>query len=646
MDGSASGGDGGGLKDGSGILTDGSDGSLVSNKTLVSIAVSPNNASIESVNGSAATQQFKVIATYSDNSVSPVSGASWTRDNPQVGDIASSGLYTASGVQGGAVNISASVGGKNATATLLVKLHLEENPGNVGGSVQTSLGGATTPDTMTTWAYPYDATVFPRGEGQAPLMWMNGGATDQYEVKVTSPTFELDAFITAASGRYDFAQKDWSEFVDSTTGAAALHVTRWNGTAATVVTDQKWTIAPASMRGTIYYWAINTGRVMRIQPGATMPDDFLGASTTCPSCHTVSANGQSLLMNEGNWPNETSFNYDLKGSTNAYSGFAVTSGASQWALPGLSPDGTTVVENFANLRGPIGVQTGAFDSATGNAIASTGLESHQLGMPAFSPDGKLLAYVDMSTNDLRAWDWDPVNKKATNDRLIVPSSANSGQPQIQFPTVSPDHQWIIYGRGTSLGSLGVPGDLYAASVSSPGTEISLGNLNGTNYPFAAGARDKDLDYEPTFAPVAAGGYFWVVFHSRRTWGNAITGQAYVQEGQGVKQLWVAAFDQAPKANTDPSHPAFYLPGQDATTLNMRGYWALDPCKGNGQGCSAGVDCCGGYCAAGGPDGGLVCSSTSSGCSQAGDKCAKTSDCCGAATGVTCINGACAEPPPQ
>jgi hypothetical protein len=637
--------------DGSWLTGDASsgDGSLVNNKTVTGLTISPNQASIASLNGKPATQQFQAIAQFSDNTTGPISGATWSGSDPQVGSVAG-GLFTASGSQGGTVTISASYGGKSATATLVVKLHLEENPGNVSGSVQSALQGATTLDTQVTWAYPYDATVFPRGVGQAPLMWIGAAATDLYYVQLSSPTFELDTFTTAATGRYDFSAADWQDFVDSTTGAAELKVSRWNGTAATLLTDLHWTVAPGSMRGTIYYWAINTARVMRIQPGATAPDDFLGPTVICPSCHTVSANGQQLLMNEGTWPSETSFNYDLQASTNTYSGFSVTTGSSQWALPGVTPDGTVIVENFAPLRGSIGVQTGAFLAATGAQIPTTGLEGNQLYMPAFSPDSKLLAYVDGTTNDLHAYDWDQTSKKATNDRIIVTSAANSTYPQIQFPTVSPDHQWIIYGRGTSLGSLGVPGNLYAASVANPGTEVPLNALNGTSYPFAAGARDQNLDYEPTFAPVAAGGYFWVVFHSRRTWGNAITGPAYVAEGQGVKQLWVAAFDQAPVAGKDPSHSAFYLPGQDSTTLNMRGYWALDPCKGNGQGCQSGVECCGGYCAAAGADGGadagLVCASTTSGCAQDGDKCTTSSECCGAASGETCINDTCSSPPPQ
>jgi hypothetical protein len=350
-------------------------------------------------------------------------------------------------------------------------------------------------------------------------------------------------------------------------------------------------------------------------------------------------------MNEGEWPDETSVNYDLQSSANSYSGLVNDGGASPWALPGVSPDGKVIIENFAPLRGNMGVQTGAFDSITGAIIPDSGVDGLQLFMPAFSPDGKLLAYVDSTTGDLHAFDWDDASRHASSDRLIAASSLNPAALQIQFPTVSPDHQWIVYGRGTGFGSLGVPGNLYVASVANPGAEIPLDALNGASYPFAAGSRDQDLDYEPTFAPVAAGGYFWVVFHSRRTWGNAITGPAYVAEGQGVKQLWVAAFDQSPAKGKDPSHPAFYLPGQDAATLNMRGYWSLAPCKANGASCQSGVDCCGGYCAP--TDGGkMICSSTRSGCSEDGDKCAKASDCCGAASGEVCINGVCSSPAPR
>ena len=80
-------------------------------------------------------------------------------------------------------------------------------------------------------------------------MWMNGAATDEYYVNLTSPTFELETYVTAATGRYDFDAATWQEFTDSTSGSAELKVSRWNGTVATLATDLHWTIGPASMRG-------------------------------------------------------------------------------------------------------------------------------------------------------------------------------------------------------------------------------------------------------------------------------------------------------------------------------------------------------------------------------------------------------------
>ena len=76
-----------------------------------------------------------------------------------------------------------------------------------------------------------------------------------------------------------------------------------------------------------------------------------------------------------------------------------------------------------------------------------------------------------------------------------------------------------------------------------------------------------------------------------------------------------------------------------------GFWALDPCKGDGAGCATGTECCGGFCDGSGADGGLVCKSAGT-CSQDGDKCTVTSDCCNAAAGSTCINHVCAEPGPH
>lgn len=624
-------------------------------KGIKALAIDPPTASLLVEVGQAPpTQAFKVTATYVDGTKSVLSnGITFSVTSPQVGAIGGNGLYAPSGAQGGHVVVTAAAGGQKATATVDVKLHATRVAGGVDATSQAQLRAAATPDGTVKWAYPYDATVFPRGLNAPELQWIGGADADFVYVHVTGPYYEYESFGTAPSQRFSPGGTDWTQLVDSSSGDVNVRVARLAGGAggaATVIKDQTWSIAPGTMRGTIYYWAINTGRVMRITPGAAAPDDLFSgvdlvpaAKGKCIACHSVSANGANVVVNAGHWDSsidETSVNWDLVGSSNAWSGAEVTNGGSAFAQAGVSADGKVMVQNFAPLRGNFATAMGAFDAKTGAAIANTGLETKKLYMPAFSPDNKTLLYVDGNPGDLRAYDWDPVMLKATNDHLVVAAGADANLKYIQFPTVTPDHQYVLYQRSKGYGSLGIAGDLYLAPVAG-GAEIKLANLDGDAYPFAAGARDQHLDFEPTFAPVASGGKFWVVFHSRRTYGNELTGPAYVAEGNGVKQLWVAAIDQTPTPGVDPSHPAFHLPGQSLATLNMRGFWALEPCKGNGAGCGSGTECCGGYCAGGGDAGGLVCSATPTGCAQEGDKCNVAADCCNSGGGaMVCINSVC------
>jgi hypothetical protein len=162
--------------------------------------------------------------------------------------------------------------------------------------------------------------------------------------------------------------------------------------------------------------------------------------------------------------------------------------------------------------------------------------------------------------------------------------------------------------------------------------------------------DKGLNYEPTFNPVAAGGYFWVVFVSERTYGNRLTttnSKACDATFSNCrhKQLWVAAIDASPTPGKDPSHPAFWLPGQDLDDQNMRGYWSLDVCRKLGESCEAGFECCDGTCKAD-ASGAKVCMKPPPGaCASVGDKCTVSSDCC-SAVGVECIGGVCGQKRPS
>ncbi len=406
----------GGAGGGAGSGGEGGSNPLGNTPTLVSLAIQPATAAITSLNGAQPTQSFQVQANYSDGSTQSLStGASWTTDSPPVGAVDSTGLYTATGALGGVVHVSAAYGGQTATATLTVKLLLQQNPATASQGAQAALQGATAPDAAVVFAYPYDGTVWPRGLLPPILQWNGGAATDVYYLHVVSPAFELQQFASATnapSSRLPVDPTVWSQLTGSTAGAATVTVARWNGTAATVLTTQTWTIAAASMRGTIYYWSNNLGRVLRIQPGAAAPDDFSNQaplddptqytqSSCLMTCHTVSADGSTLISGGGVFGG----NYDLLTDQPTYSlggTWPAPNGSSvvRWMMPALSPDGKYVVTNamaeglaYANdgtTQGFLGMYT----TADGMPVPSSGLMNVPITQPTWSPDGSRLVFVD------------------------------------------------------------------------------------------------------------------------------------------------------------------------------------------------------------------------------------------------------------
>jgi hypothetical protein len=276
-------------------------------------------------------------------------------------------------------------------------------------------------------------------------------------------------------------------------------------------------------------------------------------------------------------------------------------------------------------------------------------------------------YIDYSgpgANGLWGIDFDEATLKFGAKKQLVDASAVATHTSLGYPSVSPDGKWVIYQRATvntdTRGdcSTGVckydnRADLYLAPTAAKGVETALAKLNGTGYPFAAGTRDLSWNFEPTFAPVAAGGYFWVVFTTRRTYGNFYEGS--LADPTQVKQLWVVAIDTEVTPGKDPSHAPFHLPGQSLTfkdgggttqnALNMTGNWALEPCKTDGVTCSAGSDCCGGFCEKKEGEATGSCKSAPPPCAAEGDKCASDGDCCGTAEGSKCIGGFCSQKPP-
>ena len=609
--------------------TSGGDSLSIGASTTASIIVQPAMATIEVVNGVSTPVDFNAF----QNGQELTSNVAWSVNFTSIATVDGTGTVSATNIKGGQAVVSAATGSASGSATVNVTLRKDQNPAGADPGSIAILEGAVDPDPATQWTYPYDKTVFPRGLAAPELMWNNGGPTDLYMIRYKSAYIDYKIVTTAAPpSRFALDLPTWKEISESSAGGPlSLRVTRLvpGAATATVVADHTWTISRGNLAGTVYYWANTVGRVLRIQPGADAPDDFLATAGVngCSTCHTVSANGATMIIGG----DVTTSTFDLIGNVPVLDLATAGKTHRNWAMPAVSPNGKYVVENNAALPGPPGGSDGMFDAVTGQKIAGTGLDGLLLDMPAFGPSGKHLAYVDHNSRDLAVFTYDSINNVVSNPTTLVPAGADPNLNCIAFPSVSPtltqgefgEKTWIVYHRGSYPNSLDTRfgfGDLYLASADMPGVEIPLDQLNGINYPFAAGDRDRHYNYEPTFMPVNAGGYSWVVFTSRRTYGNRLTGGM-----DTVKQLWVAAVDQIPEPGKDPSHPAFWVSGQDINILNMRAYWALKPCAKSKDGCVTDDDCCdGNHCnKATGLCGGEEV------CIPDGGPCKADSDCCGA-----------------
>ena len=612
----------------------GSEGDGIDHGAVKTIAIMPNFSTISVVDGKASPLPLQVFPTYADGLVGKaIVNASWSIDLGDVATVDGNGNVTATGFRGADVTVTAGFMGLTATAISTVKIVANYGTSDVSSADQMLLDAAEDHDPTAKVLYPYDGTTFPRGLAAPRVMWGGGSTSDVMSLTLSSQWLAGTYYFHASAPHaLDMPPELWTLFTESGVGTqpATMRLARAGGGAATVIATEHWKLAAGSLRGTVYYWSNNLGRVVRIKPGAAAPDDFLaaaGVSDGCTTCHAVSARGNVLTLGGGIAGDSKVSVFDL-GSQQV----SASNRGRSWAMLALNPNGTVAALNNAPLPGGPGLDGGLYSVATGAKIMGTGADTTLFDMPSFAPDSSKLVYVDHDTHALSSYaftDSDTAPMVSGQQSLV---DQGSGDP-IAFPSVSPDGAWAVYHRG-SLDTRSGNGDLFLGALNAgSNVEIPLDNLNGKDYPFAFGDRDLHLNFEPTFLPVEAGDFFWVVFTSRRTLGNQLIG-----DRTQVKQLWVAAIEKSPTPGEDPSYAPFWVPGQEPTTLNMRGFWALDGCKSKGVSCEQTSECCGGAeCL---PASHTCDQAAASTCAQVGADCLKPADCCGDGQGFDCIENRC------
>lgn len=544
---------------------------------FVEVRIEPADAMVEVIDGVApAATQFTAIGVRADGTEQEVGGV-WSIDDLDVGNLdASNGSFLASGIAGGVATVSVAGAEGMATTTLTVKLHYIDDDVPVDPVAQGAFDAAVSPDPVLDVVYPYDQTLFPHGLTAPVVQWNGGGATDVYYLHIDAPTFEYETWAPMAPpARWVLPTMPvdiWAKLTASVTGDVSVSVQRYDGVTAYLPVTKTWSIVDADLVGTIYYWEVNNGNVVRLKVGDPAPQTFIQKppGVTCVACHSVSANGEHLVA-------------AFHGGYSPWGTFTTADGASQFAsdsasgFQAISPDGGHVVwgqsNPFDDAGGASYMALSTFDSINPLATLTTGTGAPVF--PSWSPDGKKLAFgvrtdgnwLDFTQSTLWVSDIDLVTPGFPNAAMIV---ANDGtRPAVVYPTWSPDSSWLAFGRATQARTRGAQGELWLTDVTGA-KQTQLAQACGVG---VLPGDQGSACYEPTFMPEERGGYFWLVFVSERVYGNTLTDTDVASRR---KQLWVTAIDATPDDGVDPSRPAFWLPGQELNNHNMRGAWSLDP----------------------------------------------------------------------
>jgi hypothetical protein len=477
-----------------------------------------------------------------------------------------------------------------------------------------------------------------------------------------------------------------------TIAQAALHGTIYYNSYGTILAQNSGT------DGLDYYGKQYGAGTLAIALGATSPKLVAGVNsinpagdgTGCRVCHTVSADGTRLVTQTsdvGALDYTGTVTIDLTNDTTGGAGTPLQT--NDLAFPALSKDGTLLFSGAGFMYGDTSSQL--YQLPAGTPVAGvTGLpQGLKAALPAFSPDTKHVSFnfwegeftggatpLQADQSSLAIVDFDGA-KTFSNPRILyTPANSTAGGQgrSVTFSSFLPSSAALVFELelANNSGDWGFTwhqntGELWWADVAS-GQAQRLDQLNGygtdgttvvlpdnsAGMGTHTAAQDATLNYEPTVDPIASGGYAWVVFTSRRMYGGVAQIAPWTSDPRDYpwldsvtdKKLWVAAVDLNATPGTDPSHPAFYLPGQELHAGNSRGYWSVDVCLQDGQSCQTGDQCCGGYCED--VDGGLVCTSQKPMCAALYDKCTTDSDCCTTQPGIHCVNMICEAPynPPK
>ena len=631
-------------------------------RTLLRLAVRPEAATLEHRDGVAARARFEAVGTWSDGTSGVIPNAVWSlAPNPAATVDNATGAVTTTGRGGGVFNLVAQViTGADATveSRAILTVNVSRTTVSDGAPMDARARFATAPTDdparVATVLYPLDGAVIPNNLPPPVVQWERGAAGDLYRVRLTKPHVELQRIVAHSGMAFSYADTpaadDWRALMESDPDdPITLRVDRFDAARTQLIPGAalRLRVARATLSGTIYYWDLAGGRILRIDaltgersvavpsppPKPNEPD----RGSRCIACHTVSRDGRFMSVEMWGGGREGAA-FDLTASDLGADPAPTVYGPRAdltYLFSTFSPDNQFVMINYGNTLGLIRREGGV-------RVENTGLPTERSAHPSWSPDGREVAYI---TNHDGSWAVD----FTAGDLAVLPRTGETtfGPPRIlhrgpsspggnadAHPSWSPDGRFLAFQHGVN--SRGAregapyPGQLMLTprDATPERAPVVLANANGAGDPSS---------FWPNFSPFQQGGYYWLAFYSRRDYGNPQAGT----RGTGRRQIWVTAVRTDGAGTTDPSSVPYWLPGQDRAQENMSAYWAPVACRMNLDTCRVSAECCSGLCQLQ-TNGSYACAPPPPAmCRRAGTTCSQGSDCC---EDLQCVSNVCQAPP--
>lgn len=427
--------------------------------------------------------------------------------------------------------------------------------------------------------YPQAGTALPRNIQGIDFQWDPGRPQGERSFEVVMRTEdEVVRWYTSADHLVP-ADTPWDRLKQAAArledGALEVTVREYRGPDQPVCAAEPLPliIDRGELKGAVYYFDTGMGGIARLPVNDReaerflTPDRYPGAF--CYGCHAVSRDGTRMAYTRSfGFPagNLEAVNIDAPGVP-FYPG-----GAENTAVfPSFAPDGIQLVGVTGGRLVISSADTGErlgdlppFDSHPASGAPDWSWQGdHIVGVVgAFSvpvAEQVPLGSIGRWWLDRGAWMPEAVLVEATDDRSW------------DRPAFSPDGRWIAY---NGVGDDPFPGGQDSERINP--------NLDLWIIP-SAGGDPVRLDHAnmaefmgnswPKWAPIQGPGRRWLAFTSLRPYGYVVPNDPLDQDTEPRPQIWVTGVDPLAEPGSDPSAPAFWMPGQNTNGGNHAPYWA-------------------------------------------------------------------------